>query len=257
MLVDELAFGRLDALQLPYGVAVTHVIPGSPSEAGGLRAGDILLEVNQQPIFSAARLRWLIGKADPQARLELKYYRDGKASTLDIALQESRGYPVQPHHAPHEFWASPDYLGVSLQSLTRGLREAFAVPDNVGVLVVEVYAGSAADQAGLRAGDVIVKLDSRTINSVNDVQRILEYFDPKQKLKLQIIRDKKEGLYEITLGERRGPQAFGRGREWMAPYHQDPPFFNDPQWWRGMQDLMKQWRYDWQEQWHEAPQGTL
>jgi S1-C subfamily serine protease len=255
--VDELSFDRLDALRLPYGVEVTRVIPGSPAEAGGLRTGDILLEINQQPVFSSARLRWLIGKADPEMRLELKYFRDGNTASLDITLQESQVHPVQPPHSPHQVWTSLGYLGASLQSLNKGLREAFSVPENVGVLVVEVYGGSAADRAGLRAGDVIVKMDRRTINNIGDVQRVLDYFEPKQSLKLEIIRDKQQELLEVTLGERKEPHTSSRWREWIAPYYQDPPFFVDPQWWREMQDRMRQWRYDWEGSWHKAPHGTL
>jgi serine protease Do len=114
--------------------------------------------------------------------------------------------------------------------LTKGLREAFSVPDDVGVMVSEVYDGSEADRAGLRAGDVIVKMDRRAIRDIDDVQRVLNYFEPNDKLTLEIIRDKKRKQLEVVLGERKGPRNFGQWRQWMEPYYQNPPFLADPEW---------------------------
>lgn len=260
--VEELPFGRLDALQLPYGILVTHVMAGSPAERDGLRAGDILLELNGQSIFSVSRLRWLIGKAAPNARLELKYYRNGETAIASVSLEKSPRLPSPPPSSQkHGAWASAAYLGVSLQSLTEGLREAFAVPDNAGVLVADVYADSAAYRAGLRAGDVIVKMNRRTIRNIDDVRRALDYFDPGEKLKLEIIRDKKREQLEVALGERKGPTAHGhdwqRMQPYDEPYYPGPPFF-DPNWWRNeMQDFLKQWKHYWENDPQRALQRAL
>ena len=256
--VNNLDFSRLDSLGLPYGVEITHVMNGSPAEAGGLRAGDIVLEVNKQPVFSVDRMRWLIRKAAPKTPIKLKYYRDGETSSTKIALHAPTPYPAPPPSWQSErVWSSPVYLGVRLQSLTTGLRAAFSVPDDVGVMISEVYQASAAARAGLRAGDVIVKMDRRTIKNIEDVQRVLDYFEPGEGLRLEIIRDKSRKQLEVVLGERNGPYGFGQWRRWLEPYYQNPPFFADPEWWREMQDFMKQWKRQWEEDRNKAPERSL
>lgn len=256
--VDNLSFNKLDSLKLPYGVRITRVIPGSPAETGGLRGGDILLAIDGQPVFSVARLRWLIGNMAPDARLELKYQRDGESSTAEIDLRGRMGRPALPPGMQREWvWTSPGYLGVSLQSLTLGLREALAVPKGVGVLVAEVYEGSPADKAELRAGDVILKMDRRTIRDVADVQRVLDYFEPGEQIQVEIIREKKQEQFTVTMGERKGPRVFERWREWMLPYNDEPPFFTDPDFWRGLEDFIEHWRHYWEEIQHEYPRQTL
>ena len=258
VLVENLSFEKLDYLSLPYGIRVTRVMPGSPAEAGGLRAGDILLTIDGQPVFSVARLRWLIGKTAPDAHLELKYHRNGASPTVAIVLRGRTGRPAPPPGLHREWvWTSPDYLGVSLQSLTLGLREALAVPKDVGVLVAEVYKGSPADQAGLRAGDVILKMDRRTIRDVDDMQRVLDYFEPGEQVQVAIIREKKQEQFTLTLGERKRPRIFGRWWEWVEPYNDEPPFFADPDWWRGMEEFIERWRRYWEDKRHQSSHQTL
>ncbi len=237
--VEELSFRRLDTLAVPYGVLVTGVMPRSPAEAGGLRVGDILLELDNQAIFSVARLRWLLDKAGPNQTIALKYHRASESLTAQIGLRET----MAPPDMQSEWgWISPSYLGASLQALTEGLREAFSVPGDVGVLVTEVFENSPGQRAGLRAGDVIVKMNRRPIHTIDDVQRVLNYLGPGEQMDVEIIRDKKSEQLKVTLGERRGPNIFGRWQDWMEPYQGQLPFFADPDWWHGMDEFMRHWR---------------
>lgn len=258
VLVSELSFQELDALQLPYGVRVTRVLPGSPAEVGGLRADDIVLELDSQPVFSVVRLQWLIGKSAPGRPFALRYYRDGASATVEISLRWPEARPLPPPGVHRGWlWSSPGYLGVSLQSLTEGLREAFSVPADVGILVTEVFQGSPADRAGLRPGDVIVKMDRRSIRDMQDVQRVLDYLEPGEQMDLEIIREKKPEQLSVTLGERKGPGVSGRWQEWRWPYGDEPPFFADPDWWRRMEEFMQRWRQYWEEEPESAPHRAL
>ncbi|WP_455233887.1 PDZ domain-containing protein [Thiogranum longum] len=257
-LLSELSFRELDALELPYGVRVTRVLPGGPAQAGGLRAGDILFELDGQPIFSVARLKWLIDRSAPNRPAELTYYRDGESATAKISLRRAESRPVPPYGV-HKgwFWSFPSYLGVSLQPLTAGLREAFSVPEDAGMLVTEVVQDSPADVAGLRPGDVIVRMDRRTIRDMDDVQRVLDYLEPGERMELEMIRDKKAQQLAVTLGEHKGPAVSGRREEWTGPYGDEPPFFADPDWWHGVEELLQRWREYWERERQSPPQRAL
>jgi serine protease Do len=248
VLVEELRLERLDALELPYGVRITRVLPGSPAQAAGLRADDIILEAAGQPVFSVPRLRWLVGKSAARDRLEITYYRNGAQASVAVRL----GSPVPPG-APTDpgrsepGWTSPSYLGVGLQPLTPGLREAFSVPSGVGVLVAEVFPDTPASKSGLSAGDVIVRMDRRSIGEIADVHRVLEYFEPGEQLVVELVRERKNQELTVTLGQR---------DNLPAPDHPEPggdtqPLL-DPAWWGEIERFMDRWK-DYFDRRRDAP----
>jgi S1-C subfamily serine protease len=247
--VEELAFGKLDALQLPYGVLISRVLPDSPAQRGGLRPGDIILELNDQPVFSVSRLRWLVQAAAADKPVEVEYYRGGESSTarIDLHAPGERTAPGASADMPGGL-SSSSYLGIGLQSLTPGLRDAFAVPDGIGVLIAEVYPDTPAAKSGLSAGDVLVKMDRRTIQTIPDVHRVLDYFDPGEQLDIEVIRDGARQSVTVTLGER--AQAARPEQRPTAPGGPEPIL--DPAWWKAIEEFAEHWR-EYFEQKRPAP----
>jgi S1-C subfamily serine protease len=264
VLVEEIPFDELDAMQLSYGVEVQRVIPDSPASDAGLREGDILLEVGGEPVFSVSRLRWLVGQPAAGTTLEVKYSRDGTAATVNITPRLLRAGPtppagpLPPPDCPHGSWGRPGYLGVTLQALTPGLREAFGAPENTGALVAEVNTESPASRAGLQAGDVIVKMDRRTIRDIGDVMRVLDYFGPGEAVQVEIIRDKASQTLNVDLGEGRESRSGDGGyHSWHHPEPGAMPFFTDPDWWRNIQQYMERWQQYWNESHDESSPREL
>jgi membrane-associated protease RseP (regulator of RpoE activity) len=263
VLVDDIPFDRLDSMGLSYGVEVAQVVSGSPAAEAGLQAGDILLQANGQPVFSVSRLQWLVSQATPGTPLEVAYSRDGKPLTATITPRQMSAAPAAPEPpaptAPPQQWNqdSPGYLGARLQPLTSGLREAFEVPADVGTLVVEVYENSPAQRADLRAGDVLIRMDRKTIHDIADVRRVLDYFGAGEAVQVEIIRDRKPLTLTVELGEQRG--YGGRMREQPAgPYqHGRVPFFADPDWWRDVEPFIDDWRRYWEGTLDENRGGAL
>jgi S1-C subfamily serine protease len=253
VLVEELPLERLDALQLPYGVRITRVFPGSPAQAGGLRADDIILEAAGQPVFSVARLRWLVGKSAPRDNLDITYYRNGAQASTAVRLgSPAPGVPLANSGRSEPGWTSPSYLGVGLQPLTPGLREAFSVPSGVGVLIAEIFPDTPASKSGLSAGDVIVRMDRRTIGEIDDVHRVLDYFEPGEQLVVEIIRERKNQELTVTLGQRdRLP-----GPDRPEPSGDTQPLF-DPAWWGEIERFMDRWKDYFEQRRAESPPVAL
>jgi membrane-associated protease RseP (regulator of RpoE activity) len=92
-------------------------------------------------------------------------------------------------------------LGVEVEPLTSQLGAYFGVTEGKGVLVREVKEGSAAEKAGLKAGDCIVKLDSTSVESADDLHRALlgREREKKQDVTLTIVRDRKEQTLAVHL----------------------------------------------------------
>jgi S1-C subfamily serine protease len=252
--VEEIPLGRLDALQLPYGVRITWVLPGSPAHGGALQAGDIITEIDAQPVFSVPRLRWLVEKSAHKEGLEVTYRRNGREASVNVALPALA--PPADQRQVQQGWVSPGYLGVALQSLTAGLREAFSVPAGVGVLIAEVYPGTPAAQSRLRAGDVIVRMDRRTIREISDVRRVLDYFEPGEELVVEVIRDGNTQQLTVTLGERDVLREPAARRAWPRGGSDMQPFF-DPGWWQEIERFLQRWQEYFEERPSSAPQVAL
>lgn len=248
VLVEELPFGRLDSLGLSYGLQVSDVAPGSPAEEGGLRSGDILLKVDDQPVFSVARLRWLVRRGAEDGEVTVTYHRDGESATTEIELAKPPAHPMPYGHGPWGHGPAA-YLGVQLQALTPGLREAFEVPEDTGALVSEVLDDSPAYEAGLQAGDVIIRMDRKTIRAVTDVQRVVDYVGPGEPVELEIIRDRASKVLTVELAEREASRDYPHWHGWRGPgpSRGELPFFTDPDWWEGMEDFLEDWREYWEE----------
>src|SRR5438445_7583892 len=110
---------------------------------------------------------------------------------------------------PFQIQTYSSVLGVQTESLTRQLGEYFGVKDGEGVLVKSVEKGSAAEKAGIKAGDVIVRADNEKISDRTDLRRILRSHREAGKITLGIVRDKREQNVTVDVPEARRPRDNG------------------------------------------------
>jgi serine protease Do len=96
-------------------------------------------------------------------------------------------------------------LGVSIQPLTEDLAAGFGLKDTDGVLVGDVVAGSPAQKAGIRPGDVIREIDGQKVNDPNRLRNEISSKRPGTEVTVTLIRDKQEQKVKVRLGEYQGP----------------------------------------------------
>jgi S1-C subfamily serine protease len=84
VLADDIPFQNLEALALRHGVQIVRVISGSPAKIAGLREGDILVEINGEPLTSVSRLRWLMRRAQRGVPMDVTFSRAGAISTVTV-----------------------------------------------------------------------------------------------------------------------------------------------------------------------------
>lgn len=92
------------------------------------------------------------------------------------------------------------YLGVTISDLDGDLAEAFELEDTDGVLIESVQPGEAADQAGVRRGDVIVGVNDRPVREVNELRLKIAQLRPGSTAVLTIVRDGERMTVEVVLG---------------------------------------------------------
>jgi serine protease Do len=231
--VDDLNEQELKgALGAPSGVLIEDVDPDSPASKAGLRQGDIVVELDGERVRSARQFSRLIQETPGGRSVKLGVVRDGKRQTIDVT-PESRAFgfgpdadlmarQIEPHlraleprlreleprlkefkfNGPFAFEMPPRStsprarLGVQINSLTPQLAEYFGAT-NGGVLVSSVTSGSAADKAGIKAGDVITSVNGDAVRDSDDL--IDELRDKSGEVTVGIVREKKESTVKATL----------------------------------------------------------
>lgn len=104
------------------------------------------------------------------------------------------------------------FLGVNIANLTPDLAEAFGLPQGTkGVIIEGVQHGEAADVAGLKRGDVILRVNGTTAENVSSLRLKISQTPPGKVIKLDVWRDNKEQSFEITLGALEGSLAAATG----------------------------------------------
>lgn len=198
VMVRDIGFERLDALALGHGVEVAGVIDDSPASKAEIVPGDVLVSMGGLPLYSAERLKWLVSKQEAGKTVVLSIYRDGAApgAISDVTVTLAPAATLREEIGAN----GRAWLGVQIQPMTDSLRVAQAVPAGQGVLVADVIKDSPAAQAGLAAGDVITRIDRRTIRNPRDVYRSVDFFDPGETVDVTVSHGGESRKLSVTLG---------------------------------------------------------
>jgi serine protease Do len=224
--IQDVTADRLGALKLKdeRGVEVTMVDQDAPAGKAGIREHDVILQFNGVAVESEEQLRRMLRETPPGRTVTLGLSRDG--SPLNISLQlADRGKiatTMKPRmaiprvripdvEAPGFAFQMQTYssvLGVQTENLSRQLGEYFGVKNGEGVLVRSVEKGSAAEKAGLKAGDVIVRADNQKLSDRADLSQVLRGHHEGGKVTLGIMRDKREQTIVVDLPNRGSDDSF-------------------------------------------------
>jgi len=198
-------------------VEVTMVDQDAPAGKAGVKEHDVILSVNGTAVDSAAQLRRVIHETPAGRVVTLQLSRDGQTMTVKTQLaerskaamlwspkaKEFKDYQVNvmPAMPPMPDFDLPGAMvvvrssmrsGLTVENLTPQLGEFFGVKDGKGVLVRGVDKGSRAEQAGLRAGDVIVKINDQPVHDTTDFSYALRRSHDSKAISVGVIRDKHE-----------------------------------------------------------------
>ncbi len=180
-------------LDHPRGVFVTSVIKGSAAEEAGIKEGDVILAVDGKEVNNPNELQAKIGVKNPGDVVTLKVWRDGKALTIKAKLKgrnnEEEGKETKI--SKEKMKKIPD-LGLKLKDLNDREKDKFEVDG--GALVTSVEQFSAASEAKIVPGDVIIELNGEEVKSVEDFYDKISKFKAGDivKLKLRTLQKNKK-----------------------------------------------------------------
>ena len=173
------------------GALVSNVAPESAAAAAGLKPGDVITAVNGEPVLRSGNLSSLIGMSAPGERVKLTVYRDHGERTIDAKLG---GAPDAMSVADSSDASQGGQLGLSLRPLSKDEKREAKVDS--GLVVEDV--GGPAQRAGIQQGDVLLAINGKAVQSIDELRRVL---DAKPKsVALLVQRDGEKIFVPVRLG---------------------------------------------------------
>ncbi len=159
------------------GVVVTQVQPGTPADRAGIEAGDVILDFAGLKIHSPRDLQFAAERAMLGKTHELNIVRNGQPKTLSLVPEElpmevstaAGNGPEMPAPNSEELGD----VGLNVGELTPEIARQLGAKHAEGVVITSVERGSSADQAGLRAGMIIMQVNRQDVHSVEECQAAL------------------------------------------------------------------------------------
>jgi len=215
------------------GVIVESIDHDGPACKAGIRNEDVIVSVAGTKISSAQQAVELIHTIAPGSVANFTIIRDGNQQNVKITLGSRKNWtsasassapagvakgfiapmPPMAYSADVEvplMTPASARRGIVVEALSPQLAEFFGVPNGQGVLVRNVQRGSLGANAGLKAGDVIVKIDGQSIRDLADWRRSMNISNGKTSI--SVIREKREQVVEMAVP---GPSgALRLGEDW-------------------------------------------
>ncbi len=216
--VRSLDDDELQKLGVQHGVLVEAVEKESAAEKAGILEDDVILAVDGEKVRSPLSLTEIVRELAPGTAVKVAIQRQGKAQEVKAVL----GKLERPKHF---IWKSPPmlkhvdsapYLGVSIMDADADLASYFGVKAGEGVLVTGVVKDTAAEKAGLKAGDVIVAMGDKPVQKSGDVHKALAGLEKGATLSVTVVRHgKRETLKAVPDfdRQRRVIRIFKGGKE--------------------------------------------
>jgi serine protease Do len=179
----------LKALELSNrkGALVAEVVPGSPADKAGIQSGDVIVTFNEKMVDGAHDLPTMVAETPVDQEVTVVILRDGKKQPLPLTVGK---LPADDSELKAASRATKGKWGLQLQTLTLEVARQHRLPTEQGVLVVGIDPESPADEAGIRAGDVLVEVNRHAVTSVQDVKQALAKGTDDDSLLVRVKRGK-------------------------------------------------------------------
>ena len=194
---EDITSGTASEYGLPRGVrrgaAVTHVQPDGPADKGALKAGDVVTSVGGRAVDGLQTIRSIVALTRPGTDLDFQVYRDGRLVNLKIKV----GVMTDEKMNQLAGRARIPNMGIVVESVTPELaREVGSRGDSGGVMITGIDTTGKAASFGMRAGDIILRVDGKAADDPATAGRLLNQADESSRIVVE------RGNREILLPER-------------------------------------------------------
>ena len=147
------------------GALVANVSKDGPADKAGVKVGDVIVEFDGKEVKDSGDLPIIVARTPVDKKVRMKVVREKKEVALGVAVGELKDEEIVAS-APEK-----GELGMAVQRLTPQIAESLGLEKSEGVVVSAVEPGSAADEAGIRRGDVLMEIDRRPIRNLDEYRK--------------------------------------------------------------------------------------
>ena len=247
VMTQELSDELRDALDIKNdGVLVNRVVTGSPAEKAGMRKGDVIISFGSHSVGSPSALADAVQTAGVGASVSMRVVRKGAIQNMNAKLASrpdsldddaggwsdshgnvrvwKNGHEIDPHEMdipgleglrhldglgamPRMMFYGRGRLGVRTATLNSDLTSYFGGTNGKGALVLEVLKDTPAEKAGIKAGDVITRVDNQDVEDADDLVRALR--DEEGKVTITLVRKGAKRTVDAELEDGQfGPRTY-------------------------------------------------
>lgn len=222
-------------------VKISRVVKNSPAEKAGIREGDFIKKINGKTIKTTEDVVKIIRDSKPEQKVKMELTRGNTLQSALVVIGEyggrkpriARAYSYstgKPIDAPFpEFREAlpvlenfvyrlegSRVLGVEVTTLTPELAKEFSIEEGTGLLIKKIYKNTAAEKAGFRPADIIVKVGNQIINNNTDLRKVLDELKDNEAVLVELYRKGKMKKIKVVPDKRQGFGAiFDRFRNTM------------------------------------------
>ena len=149
------------------GALVANVSKDGPAEKAGVKVGDVIVEFDGAEVRDSSDLPIIVARTPVDKKVRMKVLRDKRELTLGAAVGELKDEEVIAS-VPEK-----GELGLTVQKLTPQIAESLGLDKTEGIVVTAVESGSAAEESGIRRGDVIVEINRKPVRNVEDYRKAI------------------------------------------------------------------------------------
>lgn len=185
-------------MEKPMGVVISSVQEDSPADKAGLKEEDVIIKFNGKKVHNTIELSTWVATTGPDKEVTLTILRDGKEKNIKVKLGELK--------EEEQIAASSKIsknIGVEVANITPELMRQFNLKvEKNGVVVTNVERGSVAMDAGLRPGDVILKINRKPVENVDDYNKIMKKVKPGDTVLFYLQRGDSKIFVAFTVPEK-------------------------------------------------------
>jgi serine protease Do len=172
------------------GALVSDVLKETPADRAGLKRGDVVVKYNGHDVTNAGQLRNLVAETPVGRQVAVVVIREKRDKELTVKIEEQPKEVAGSSSGSAAPSENEALAGLEVQQLTPELADQLNLPHaTTGVVIVNVEGGSAAEEAGVRAGDLLVEINRQAVKNFDDYRRIVRQLQANESVLLLLKRN--------------------------------------------------------------------
>ena len=214
--LEELSDKLIQKLELQdnFGVYISKVVKDGPVDKAGLESGDVLLSVDKEKIYTPDQVTKMLKIYKPEQQVNVRIFRDKKYFNYDVILGEKEVFNWNSLEGLYYDITKPEnifvykydddkskWIGILPKELNEQLLKSYKIKK--GVMIEKVIEDTPSEEAGLLAGDIILKMNDKEVENTKDIHKIVQETETGQDIKINLLRDGKNKMLQVRVAERK------------------------------------------------------